>query len=109
MLLLDFSLQPTRVAEWLNATREVRLNRYSPAAVRNRVIESGLHDVASSPTVTADYRAHSEALHVVPGWPSLPELGRGHVRVAPDNYLAIDVGFTKCMNTEGGWGTPCCS
>lgn len=95
MLLLDFYLEPTRVDEWLNAERDVRLNRYSPAAVRKRVLESGLHEVATSPTVAADYRSHSEALHVVPNWPPVAELRRGHVAAARDSYFAVDVGFIE--------------
>lgn len=95
MLLLDFYREPTRAEEWLNATREVRLKHYSPAAVRRRVIDSGLGEVASSPSAAADYRAHSEALHVVPGWPPVPELRRGYGNAARDDYFAIDVGFIE--------------
>jgi hypothetical protein len=44
---------------------------------------------------TTFYHAHSEALHGVPGWPPVPELRRGHVGAADNDYFAIDVGFIE--------------
>jgi hypothetical protein len=94
-LLLDFFIEPTRADEWLAAERGDRLRRFSPAAVRRRILDSTLAEVTGTEKVASDYAAHSEAIHPAPGWPPIAEMRRGHVETAVDDYFAIDISFVE--------------
>lgn len=86
LLLIDFSLDLDRVAQWLSADRRERLRRFSPARIRERLKEEGGDRYDPH---RADYAAHSEALHVTPR--SHPFAGRG---IASDqDSLLADLGF----------------
>jgi hypothetical protein len=86
LLLLDFSLDPDRIAEWLSADRRERLRNFSPARIRERLKEEASDRYHPH---RADYAAHSEALHVTPQ--SHPFASRG---IASDqDGLLADLGF----------------
>ena len=91
LLCLDFVLEPARIAAWLKSNRKSRLREFSPGAVRQRVMNSGLHTVSSGDRIDADYAAHSESLHVSPvSWP-VPFLSKGYV--AEEDLVTLDAGF----------------
>jgi hypothetical protein len=64
-LLLDFAVNPAHIDQWLTATPKDLRNKFNPATVRRRLHEAGEGQYASSRD-SADYRAHSAALHASP-------------------------------------------
>jgi hypothetical protein len=64
-LLRDFAVNPGLIDEWLTANARTRRSKFAAAAVRRR-----LHDAGEQPYVSSDgsaeYKAHSAALHVRP-------------------------------------------
>lgn len=64
-LLRDFAVQPALIDEWLGADPRTRRTKFAPVAVRRR-----LHNASEPPYVasdgSADYKAHSAALHISP-------------------------------------------
>jgi hypothetical protein len=65
-LLLDFAVHPEHADEWLTRDRGVRLRKFSPAKVRDRLIAAGMPPFSDEGWEPADYRGHSESLHVTP-------------------------------------------
>jgi hypothetical protein len=61
LLLLDFFNDPDQIEVWLSAEQRTRRQKFSPGAVRSRVIATGLHEIVRDERVAIDYRAHSEA------------------------------------------------
>jgi hypothetical protein len=91
LLCLDFTLEPARITAWLTSDRKSRLREFSPGAVRQRVMNSGLHSISSGDHVDADYAAHSEGLHVSPvSWP-VPFVSKGHV--VEGDLVTLDAAF----------------
>lgn len=64
-LLRDFAVQPGLVDEWLNVNSRTRRTKFAAVAVRRRLHDAGEHPYVSSDS-SADYKAHSGALHVSP-------------------------------------------
>jgi hypothetical protein len=64
-LLLDFAVNPAHIDEWLTANRKTLLGKFAPAMVRDRLHAADEGRYAAT-AESADYRAHSAALHVGP-------------------------------------------
>lgn len=64
-LLRDFAVHPALVDEWLGADSRTRRTKFAPVAVRRRLHDAGEHPYVASDS-SADYKAHSAALHVSP-------------------------------------------
>ncbi len=64
-LLLDFAVLPAHIDQWLTAGPKDLRSKFKPATVRRRLHEAREGQYASSQD-SADYRAHSAALHVSP-------------------------------------------
>jgi hypothetical protein len=88
MLLLDFSLDPSRISQWLTSTSRDRWSNFRPAKVRERLCRVGVGRYRNL-TRDPDYAAHSEALHVSPH--QHPLMAKG-VHVG-DGSLVPDGGF----------------
>ncbi|WP_238964029.1 hypothetical protein KN248_019670 [Mycobacterium paraintracellulare] len=92
-LLLDFAATPANIQEWLQADRRLRMRKYGPAQVRDRLKDAGISPYSDEGFEPVDYRAHSEALHVTPS--QLPTSGRGPEPVEDPLGLWADVGFIE--------------
>jgi len=79
ILLRDFTLDPARACEWLDADDTVRIRRFRPAEVRRRVLGAVAASSPISPEIR-DYRGHSIVLHPNPRGDRL--IPRGHTRRA---------------------------
>ena len=86
LLLLDFSMNDSRIDEWRSADRRYRLRHFSPARMRER-LEAEAAGRYNPHRI--DYAAHSEALHVTPM--SHPFATRGIA--SDDDSLLADLGF----------------
>ena len=64
-LLLDFAVHSDHIGEWFTAGPKDLRNKFNPATVRRRLQQAREGHYASSQD-SADYRAHSAALHVNP-------------------------------------------
>lgn len=64
-LLLDFAVHPNHIDEWLTATPAILWDKFRPTKVRKRlrVAKEGRYATTAE---SADYQAHSAALHVSP-------------------------------------------
>lgn len=88
-LLLDFTVNPAHIDEWLTADPKTLRSKFGAARIRDRLHAAG-EGRYSTTAESADYcyRAHSAALHVGPHDLSL--LPRGF---ATENKWASDAGF----------------
>lgn len=96
-LLLDFGINPEHTAEWLGCDRKLRLRKYSPARLRERLIAGGVPPFSNEGWEPVDYRAHSESLHVTPHVPFIA--GRG-IEQHSHSFFA-DAGFIEMF--EHAW------
>lgn len=92
-LLLDFAATPRNIPEWLQSDRPLRMQKYSPAHVRNRLKDAGISPYSDEGFEPVDYRAHSEALHVTPS--QLPTSSRGPEPLEDSLGLWADAGFME--------------
>lgn len=90
-LLLDFALHDGHLDEWLSCERRVRLRKYSPASLRERLIAAGVPPFSNEGWEPVDYRAHSESLHVTP---LVPPLGARGLESDPEAIWS-DAGFIE--------------
>jgi len=98
-LLLDFVATPGNAQEWLSSDRRLRMQKYGPAQVRGRLKEAGVKPYSDEGFEPLDYRAHSEALHVVPLRSSLSAKGPEPAEEPLPFYA--DLGFIE-MFEHGG-------
>lgn len=96
-LLLDFGAHPGHLEEWLGCDRRLRLRKYSPGRLRDRLIAAGIPPFSDVGWEPVDYRAHSESLHVTPHAQLVA--GRG-IEANPDSLWA-DAGFIEMF--EHAW------
>jgi hypothetical protein len=92
-LLLDFAATPGNAQEWLSSDRRLRMQKYGPAQVRERLKGAGVKPYSDEGFEPLDYRAHSEALHVVPLRSSLS--GRGPEPAEEPLPFLADLGFIE--------------
>lgn len=97
-LLLDFATHEGHAQEWLECDRPLRLKKYSPAALRKRLVAAGVPPFSDDGWEPTDpYRSHSESLHVTP---NVPVVGARGLESQPDSLLA-DAGFIEIF--EHAW------
>jgi hypothetical protein len=89
MLLLDFSLEPARMEQWLAADSRARWRDFSPGELRKRLRTAGVGRYANL-TNDPDYQGHSEALHVSPH--KHPMFLKG-IQTEGGDFLVPDGGF----------------
>jgi hypothetical protein len=89
-LLLAFLTDESLVDEWLTCDSRTRRNKFAPVKIRDRLKAAGVAPYANDSFEPVDYRAHSEALHVVPETVSF--LRRGLV---PRDGLFDDIPFIE--------------
>ncbi len=87
-LFLDFVVKPENIDTWLTGTRTTLKNYFKPVAVRERLHAAGVGRFTDS-AYSADYAAHSEALHVTPHRYILDQKG-----FTTDGW-AVDLGFSE--------------
>jgi hypothetical protein len=92
-LLLDFATTPANAQEWLKADRRLRMQKYGPVHVRDRLKDAGISPYSDEGFEPVDYRSHSEALHVTPL--QSPLSGRGPEPAEDPLVLNADVGFME--------------
>jgi hypothetical protein len=73
-LLLDFTIKPGRMTEWLNSDDAALKKRFKPVDVRRRLAQEGIGKIGAH-AESVDYSAHSAALHVNPRIQPLAEKG----------------------------------
>ncbi len=96
-LLLDFAVHEDHAAEWLTSDRQLRLRKYGPAKLRDRLKAAGLPPFADESWEPVDYKAHSESLHVNP---QEPFVGARGLESFADSWFA-DIGFIEMF--EHAW------
>ena len=89
-LLLAFLTDDSLADEWLTCDSRTRRNKFAPVKIRDRLKAAGVAPYANDAFEPVDYRAHSEALHVVPESGSF--LRRG---LAPRDGLFDDIPFIE--------------
>ena len=65
-LLLDFGANRGNAEEWLRSDHRLRMRKYAPPKVRERLMASGVPPYSNEGFEPVDYAAHSESLHVNP-------------------------------------------
>jgi len=90
LLLLDFATNPSHDQQWLTADAETRWQKFRPAKLRGRLKAAGVGRYAGEES-DADYKAHSEAIHVSPR--SLPFGAKG---LTTDQWTR-DAGFWELL------------
>jgi hypothetical protein len=101
LLMLNFFVSPDDIDTWLFSTSKVRWKAFRPAVLRARLTDLGTVEELGTAQAEADYRAHSEALHVSPGEDLLPAFSKG---LAPlDDPIALDIGFIEMFEHARGF------
>jgi hypothetical protein len=96
-LFLDFAFHDNHQEEWLACDRGLRLRKYNPAKLRERLSAAGVSPFANEGWEPLDYRGHSESLHVMP---HVPFVGARGIEPHPDSLFA-DVGFIEIFEHAG--------
>ncbi|MEU8196311.1 hypothetical protein AB0C10_21245 [Microbispora amethystogenes] len=98
-LLMDFSLTPSNMEEWLSADDKTLRGKFAPVAVRQRLKAAGVGNLGEN-GASSDYKGHSMAIHVRPHPTALPDKGLSSLH--PSHR---DMGFWEIFeHTRALWG-----